>query len=400
MAHKLVDALVGGANDAALLATAASTFRTYAMELNGLARRVDESFAQAVEVILAAEGRIIISGMGKSGIIGHKIAATFSSTGTTAYFMHPAEAFHGDLGMLRGDDLVILISYSGETEEVVRLLPSLKRSGVAIVSLVGNPDSTVARESDIVLDVSVRREACPNNLAPTTSTMTALAMGDALAVALIERRKFMPHDFARFHPGGSLGRRPLTHVRDVMHTKDLPIVRPDEPMQSVIWTMTRGRLGMALVMDRGELQGIITDGDLRRALIALCDLRTTTAAEVMVRTPLTAREDELLAEAEGRMIDAMVQNLVVLNEAGAVTGVVQIYGGCRGCARPGPGAAAARTRRMTAVGVCSRGIRAIPHVAAFLGADRLVFRPGPADAGGLDAVVGLGRRETARRAVA
>ena len=273
MAHRLAEALAGGTDDAALLAAAAGTFRAYAAELNGLASRVDGSFARAVGMILAAEGRVIVSGMGKSGIIGRKIAATFASTGTTAHFLHPAEAFHGDLGMLRTDDLAVLISYSGETEEVVRLLPPLKRLGVPIVGLVGDPDSTLAGASDVVLDVSVRREVCPNNLAPTTSTMAALAMGDALAVALIERRRFMPADFARFHPGGSLGRRLLTRVRDVMHTRNLPTVRPDEPMQSVIWAMTRGRLGLALVMEDGALRGIITDGDLRRALIALCDLQ-------------------------------------------------------------------------------------------------------------------------------
>ena len=327
MAHAPADALAGGdANRAGCVTSAAGTLLAYANELTGLAARVDHSFSRAVDLILATEGRVIVSGMGKSGLIGRKIAATFCSTGTTAYFMHPGEAYHGDLGMLRPDDLAILISYSGETEEVVRLIPSLKRFGVGIISLVGNARSTLARHSDVVLDVSVEREACPNNLAPTTSTMTTLAIGDALAVALIERRRFMPADFARFHPGGSLGRRLLTRVRDVMHTRNLPTVRPDEPMQSVIWAMTRGRLGLALVMEDGALRGIITDGDLRRALIALCDLQKTTAAEVMTRSPLTAHEDELLAEAESRMIEAKVSNLVVVDDAGTVVGVVQIYG--------------------------------------------------------------------------
>ncbi len=327
MAHARAETLASDTTPADSLASAAATFRTYATELSGLAARLDDRFSRAVDMILGARGRVAVAGMGKSGLIGRKIAATLCSTGTPAYFMHPAEAHHGDLGMLRSDDIVILVSSSGETEEVVGLLPSLKRFGVGIIGLVGDTGSTVARNSDVVLDVSVRREVCPHNLAPTTSAMTTLAMGDALAVALIERRRFMPADFARFHPGGSLGRRLLTRVKDVMRTRDLPVVRPDEPMRSVIWAMTRGRLGLALVMEGGALRGIITDGDLRRALIALCDLESTTAAEVMTRSPLTANEDELLAEAEKRMVEAKVSNLVVLDRRGAVAGIVQIYGG-------------------------------------------------------------------------
>ncbi|EWY38915.1 arabinose 5-phosphate isomerase [Skermanella stibiiresistens SB22] len=312
--------------------SAVGTLTNYAVALADLAERIDGGFERAVEAVMATRGRVIISGMGKSGIIGKKIAATLASTGTPSFFMHPAEAIHGDLGMITSDDLMILISYSGETDEVIRLVPSLQHFGVRRIALVGKPDSTLARNCDIVLDASITREACPNNLAPTTSTMAALAMGDALAVALIERRDFKALDFARFHPGGSLGRRLLTRVRDVMHTRRLPIVGCDDPVRDVIVAMTTSRLGIAIVMrdDIGEpgavaLAGIITDGDLRRALLRREGIGGLRASDIMTDQPLTAQEGEMLGDAETRMIEAKVSNLIVVDAAGDVAGVVQIY---------------------------------------------------------------------------
>lgn len=305
--------------------TAVATLTNYADALAAMAGRIDTRFAQAVDAVLETRGRVIISGMGKSGIIGKKIAATLASTGTPGFFMHPAEAIHGDLGMVTADDLMVLISYSGETDEIVRLIPSLERFGVRRIAMVGNPESTLARNSDIVLDVSVEKEACPHNLAPTTSTMATLAMGDALAVALIGRRGFRPLDFARFHPGGSLGRRLLTRVGDVMHARNLPVVGRDDALHDVIVAMTRGRLGIAIVMEGDRLAGIVTDGDLRRALTRRGGIDGLSAADIMTGHPLTARDDEMLAEAEARMMDAKVSNLIVRDAAGAVVGVVQIY---------------------------------------------------------------------------
>ena len=220
--------------------------------LFALSERVDESFEQAVETILNCKGRIIISGMGKSGLIGKKIAATFASTGTISFFMHPGEAFHGDLGMVRFDDradVIVLISYSGETDEVLKLIPSLKSFGTRIIAITGGMNSTLANHADVVLNAAVKEEVCPNNLAPTTSTTVAISIGDALAVALIKARNFQPMDFARFHPGGSLGRRLLTRVKDVMHSERLPLVSRTMPISDVVITMTDTRTGIALVID-------------------------------------------------------------------------------------------------------------------------------------------------------
>jgi arabinose-5-phosphate isomerase len=301
--------------------SAGDTFRTYADAFTVLADRLDGSFPDAVTAILATRGRVIVIGMGKSGIIGKKIAAT----GTPSFFIHPADAVYGDLGMITPDDLVILISYSGETEEILRILPSLRGFGIRRIAMVGSMQSTLARNCDIVLDVSVRREACPHNLAPTTSTVVTLAMGDALAVSLIEERGFRPLDFATFHPGGALGRRLLTRVGDVMHTRNLPIVSQDEPMQDVIVAMTRGRLGLAIIMESGKLAGIITDGDLRRSLTDHQNIKDLRAAEVMTRSPLIARVDDMWIDAETRMTEAKVSTLIVLDASDHIVGVVQIY---------------------------------------------------------------------------
>lgn len=300
-----------------------NVFELQAEALKATAGRLNGEFDQAVDMVLSTPGRVIVSGMGKSGIIGNKIAATLASTGTPSFSVHPAEAYHGDLGMFTAEDIAILISYSGETEEVIRLIPSLRHFGVKIIALVGNPESTLGRNSDLVLDVSVEREACPNNLAPTTSTTVTLAMGDALAVALIEQREFKPQDFAVFHPGGSLGRRLLTRVKDVMHT-ELPICASRDSMKDVIMTATRTGLGLAVVVDNGEIKGVITDGDLRRALFNHETLEGLKAENVMTRNPLVVNENEMFADAENIMLKANVTSLLVVSEQGALSGVLKL----------------------------------------------------------------------------
>ncbi|PRY66329.1 arabinose-5-phosphate isomerase [Vreelandella songnenensis] len=298
-------------------------FKVQAQALEATGNRLDGAFDNAVNMILETTGRVVVSGMGKSGIIGNKIAATLASTGTPSFSVHPAEAYHGDLGMFTATDVVILISYSGETEEVIRLIPSLRHFGVKTIAMVGNPDSTLGRNCDLVLDVSVEREACPNNLAPTTSTTVTLAMGDALAVALIERRDFKPQDFAVFHPGGSLGKRLLTRVKDVMHS-ELPICAPNDNMKEVIMTITQVGLGIAVVVDRGTIKGVITDGDLRRALFNHNSFDGLTAANIMTPNPLTVNESEMFADAENIMFKANVTSLLVVSDDSALSGVLKL----------------------------------------------------------------------------
>jgi len=306
--------------------TGIRVFQEQAQALNMIADRLAEEFEQAVELMYSTRGRVIVSGMGKSGIIGSKIAATLASTGTSSFFVHPGEAYHGDLGMFTEADTAILISYSGETEEVIRLIPSLRHFGLRIIAIVGKRNSTLGKNADVVLDVSVPREACPNNLAPTTSTTATLVMGDALAVALIEKRDFKPNDFARFHPGGSLGKRLLTRVKDVMHTQ-VPWVMRDTPLIDVIGQMTEGGLGMALVSADGNRQtlcGVITDGDLRRALAARKDIYHITAADLMNTSPKTVAEDEMFVDAEAKMLELNITALVALNAQHHVVGVLKL----------------------------------------------------------------------------
>ena len=300
-------------------------FSTYHAALTKLEIGLDERFEQSVNVISQTGQHVIICGMGKSGLVGRKIAATLSSTGTAALFLHPAEAIHGDLGMVREKSVVILISHSGETEEVVKLLPALRRLDAKIIALVGSLDSTLAKASNIVLDVSIDKEACPLNLAPTTSTLTTLVMGDALAIALMNRSGFKPEDFAANHPGGMLGMRLLSRVKDRMVQKELPLVKPNMPMSEVIVRMTEARLGLALVHKDNLLRGIITDGDLRRMLVLGTNLSSTLAGDVMNESPLTIREDEMMVVAEEKMLEARVQSLVVVDKKGHINGVVQIY---------------------------------------------------------------------------
>ena len=300
-------------------------FSTYHAALTKLEIGLDERFEQSVNVISQTGQHVIICGMGKSGLVGRKIAATLSSTGTAALFLHPAEAIHGDLGMVREKSVVILISHSGETEEVVKLLPALRRLDTKIIALVGSLDSTLAKASNIVLDASIDKEACPLNLAPTTSTLTTLVMGDALAIALMNRSGFKPEDFAANHPGGMLGMRLLSRVKDRMVQKELPLVKPNMPMSEVIVRMTEARLGLALVHKDNLLRGIITDGDLRRMLVLGTNLSSTLAGDVMNESPLTIREDEMMVVAEEKMLEARVQSLVVVDRKGHINGVVQIY---------------------------------------------------------------------------
>ena len=300
-------------------------FSTYHAALTKLEIGLDERFEQSVNVISQTGQHVIICGMGKSGLVGRKIAATLSSTGTAALFLHPAEAIHGDLGMVREKSVVILISHSGETEEVVKLLPALRRLDAKIIALVGSLDSTLAKASNIVLDASIDKEACPLNLAPTTSTLTTLVMGDALAIALMNRSGFKPEDFAANHPGGMLGMRLLSRVKDRMVQKELPLVKPNMPMSEVIVRMTEARLGLALVHKNNLLRGIITDGDLRRMLVLGTNLSSTLAGDVMNESPLTIREDEMMVVAEEKMLEARVQSLVVVDKKGHINGVVQIY---------------------------------------------------------------------------
>ncbi|BFM50938.1 KpsF/GutQ family sugar-phosphate isomerase [Marinomonas sp. THO17] len=310
----------------ALIASAQRTLSTQAQALSNLASQVTDEFAKAVRMILTSKGRTIICGMGKSGLIGKKIAATLASTGTPSFFLHPGEAFHGDLGMIQAEDILILISYSGETEELMRLLPSLKSFGNPSIALVGNMESTLAKHCDCVLDISVDRETCPNNLAPTTSTTMTTAMGDALAVALMECRSFQPQDFARFHPGGSLGRKLLTRVKDIMHRENLPICLPNTSMKDAINIMTQGRKGVILVQQEGELLGIFTDGDLRRAMLQdTQDIMHKQIGSLMTANPKTINENIMIVEAEERMLKDKITLLVVVNDEQKVSGILEIY---------------------------------------------------------------------------
>lgn len=293
--------------------------------LKAMAERFNGDFRRAVDIILSARGRVVVIGMGKSGIIGKKIVATFASTGTPSFFVHPGEAFHGDLGMIHADDVALMISNSGETEELIRLLPFMEYQGNRVIAMTGKMDSTLAKNAHAVLDISVAREACNNNLAPTSSTTATLVMGDALAVVLSTLRGFQPEDFARFHPGGSLGRRLLTRVADVMHRDNLPICSPEAVFRDVVHTITRGRLGLTLVMEGQALRGIITDGDIRRAFEKVANPMELVAADIMTANPRTIGHRERLADAEEQMRAAKINALVVKDDAGTVVGVLQIF---------------------------------------------------------------------------
>lgn len=302
------------------------TFKHQANALQEMASNIDfEEYRKAITYIVECQGHVIVCGMGKSGHVGKKISATLASTGTPSFFLHPSEAFHGDLGMITKDDVIVLISNSGETDEVLQLIPSLKSFGNKIISITGRSKSTMSVNSDAMLLLAQIEESCPNNLAPTTSTTLTIALGDALAVALMKMRQFMPNDFARFHPGGSLGRRLLTRVSDVMSVDNLPLVDVTESMSSIIIKMNEGRKGVAIVTEGGSLKGIITDGDLRRALAESSAFNGLTAGDVMTESPKTCFETEMLADAEEKMREHSISSLVVLDDANKVVGLIQIF---------------------------------------------------------------------------
>lgn len=288
-----------------------------------LSQHLNSQFNDVVELILKCNGRVAVSGVGKSGLIGQKIVASLASTGTPSFFLHPTEAFHGDLGMLKPIDIVVLISYSGESDEVNKLIPSLKNFGNKIIALTSNPNSTLAKHADFVLDISVEQEACPNNLAPTTSALVTLALGDALTVALIHARDFKPVDFAKFHPGGSLGRRLLCRVKDQMQTR-LPITALSTSFTDCLTIMNEGRMGVALVMENNQLQGIITDGDVRRALTANgATTLTKTARDMMTRNPKTINQNAFLAQAENFMKEKKIHSLIAVDDENNVVGLIE-----------------------------------------------------------------------------
>ncbi len=308
------------------LELARKVLRIEAQAVAGLAERLDGAFSRAVGLILACRGRVIVSGVGKSGHIARKIAATLASTGTPAYFVHAAEAAHGDLGMITRDDVLIALSNSGESEELLTIVPLVKREGGRLIALTGNPASSLAREADAHLDAGVAEEACPLNLAPTASTTAALALGDALAVALLDARGFGAEDFARSHPGGTLGRRLLTHVRDIMRKADaVPRVDEKATVAEAVLAISRGGMGMTAVVTPGlAAVGIFTDGDLRRALEKVTDLKGTPVAQVMTRNPRTIGPDRLAAETAQMMEEHKISQILVVDN-GVLVGALNTH---------------------------------------------------------------------------
>ncbi|HET7874654.1 MAG TPA: KpsF/GutQ family sugar-phosphate isomerase [Methylomirabilota bacterium] len=310
-----------------ILALAERVLRLEAESILALAPRLDERFIRALELLHVCRGRVIVTGMGKSGLIGRKIAATLASTGTPAYFLHPAEGMHGDIGMLAREDVIVALSNSGETDEVLAVLPAIKRLGIPLVLLTGTPGSTLAKQADVVLDVGVQEEACPMNLAPTSSTTAALAMGDALAMALLDLRGLRPEDYAALHPRGALGWKSLFRVRDLMHTGEaLPVVGESATMKEAIEEMSAKRLGMTTVVDgAGRLTGVITDGDLRRQQLAHGALLDRRAGECMTRNPKRIGPDELAARALALMEAHSITSLVIADESARPVGVIHLH---------------------------------------------------------------------------
>jgi arabinose-5-phosphate isomerase len=301
--------------------------RVFEVEIESLqhvAGLIDDSFTTVVNAILNNTGKIIVIGVGKSGLIGKKIAATFSSTGTPSLFLHPGDAFHGDLGIISPNDAIILISYSGETDEVLKVIPFLKWNKSLIISITGNPNSTIAKNSDHHLSITITREACPLALAPTSSTTAALVMGDALAIALMESRKFQEEDFARFHPGGSLGRKLLTRIKDLMRIDNLPFIQMDASFTDVLLNMSEGKLGMVMVGSKDHIEGIITDGDLRRALLRNQDISKLSVTDMMTANPIIIDGDEFVSHVEVLMMEKKITNVLV-GKKRKIIGVYQIY---------------------------------------------------------------------------
>ncbi|MBI5750476.1 MAG: KpsF/GutQ family sugar-phosphate isomerase [Nitrospinae bacterium] len=295
--------------------------------IEALVDRIGEDFVQAVELIYKCSGRVVVTGMGKSGIIGKKIASTLASVGTPALFLHPADGIHGDLGMVTKDDVIICLSNSGETEELLKLLPVIKRFNIKLIAITGNTKSTLARSGDVVLDVSVDEEACPWDIVPTASTTATLAMGDALCIALLDKRGFKKEDFAIFHPGGSLGKSLLLTVNDLMHKGDtIPIVREDAILKDVIYEISSKKMGVTAVVDgKMVLKGIVTDGDLRRLLEKRRDIFEITAAEIMSKNPKTIDKDELAAKALQIMEQYSITSLLIVDGKNSPTGIVHLH---------------------------------------------------------------------------
>ncbi|EFP0123874.1 KpsF/GutQ family sugar-phosphate isomerase [Campylobacter jejuni] len=307
------------------LEIAKEVFEKEAQAILDLATNLDENFNQAVNLMLNTKGRCIVSGMGKSGHIGAKIAATLASTGTPSFFIHPGEALHGDLGMLTSEDVLIAISNSGETEEILKIIPAIKKREIPLIVMCGKKNSTLVKQGDIFLNIAVEKEACPLQLAPMSSTTATLVMGDALAAALMKVRNFKPDDFALFHPGGSLGRKLLTKVKDLMVSSNLPIVHPDTEFNDLVDVMTSGKLGLCVVLENEKLVGIITDEDLRRALKASDKPRFDfKAKEIMSINPKVVDADAMASEAEGIMLKHKIKEIIVGKEE-KVVGIIQLY---------------------------------------------------------------------------
>ncbi|ELP2592608.1 KpsF/GutQ family sugar-phosphate isomerase [Campylobacter jejuni] len=307
------------------LEIAKEVFEKEAQAILDLAKNLDENFNQAVNLMLNTKGRCIVSGMGKSGHIGAKIAATLASTGTPSFFIHPGEALHGDLGMLTPEDVLITISNSGETEEILKIIPAIKKRKIPLIVMCGKKNSTLVKQSDIFLNIAVEKEACPLQLAPMSSTTATLVMGDALAAALMKVRNFKPDDFALFHPGGSLGRKLLTKVKDLMVSSNLPIVHPDTEFNDLVDVMTSGKLGLCVVLENEKLVGIITDGDLRRALKTSDKPRFDfRAKEIMSINPKVVDADAMASEAEEIMLKHKIKEIIVGKEE-KVVGIIQLY---------------------------------------------------------------------------
>ena len=311
-----------------ILDIAKKVLRIEADAILALTDKLNSNFEESVNTIFKSKGRVVVTGMGKSGLVGKKIAATLASTGTPAFFLHPAEAIHGDIGMVTADDVIIAISNSGETEELIGLIPFLKRFNVSLISMTGNPNSTLSKAADITLDVSVKEEACPLGIVPTASTTATLAMGDAIAVALLMKRGYKEEDFAFFHPGGSLGKKLFIKVKDLMHTGDaLPVVAPNISMTKAVMEISSKRLGVAIVVDSDKkILGVITDGDLRRGIEkwgkAVFDMK---AGEVMTKNPKTISEDELAAKALAIMESKSITSLAVPDSDGKAKGIIHLH---------------------------------------------------------------------------
>ena len=305
---------------------AIDTFNAEADAIRNLSNLLTDDFDQAVEAILVCTGKVVVTGMGKSGIIGKKIAATLASTGTPAFFLHPGEAYHGDLGMISKNDVVLAIANSGQTDEVLKLIPFMQNNGNTIIAITGNPQSTLAKNAHFHLNINVGREACPLNLAPTSSTTAMLVMGDALAIALMKMRNFKAEDYAVFHPGGSLGRRLLMTVGNVMRSHDLPVVAPDCSATDMIHAISKGGLGLIIICDGDRIEGIVTDGDVRRAMERRrAEFFNIKAADIATPNPKTISADRKLIEAEKMMTRNKVTSLLVTDAAGKLSGVIQIY---------------------------------------------------------------------------